>query len=321
MSTMLITGGHSGLGLEAAKRLAALKFDLILAGRDLKRVEAAAQDLRQQYGVTVQAVPLNLGSLASVRAAAELCRTLLASGPAGSLQALLCNAGSQFQGPISYSADGYEETFAINCLGHFLLVNLLLDRMAEGGRVVFTASGTHDPLTMDGKLVGIAADADADALANDGKDGRKPLSGGVRYATSKLCDILLAYELDRRLRRAGVNVASIAFDPGVIPETGLTRTSPKPVQWLVKTRPVKWAMRRIGVTMGSLAFSGDALAKVASDPAFAGGSGKYYQSRNGRLIERQSSKASYDQAKAAKLWADSARLVHLEADGQPRQAA
>ena len=101
MSTMIITAGHTGLGLEAAKRLAANKSDLILAGRDLKRVEAAARDLRQQYGVEVDAVPLDLGSLASVRAAADACRVLLASRPACSLRGLLCNAGSQFQGPIS----------------------------------------------------------------------------------------------------------------------------------------------------------------------------------------------------------------------------
>ena len=49
--------------------------------------------------------------------------------------------------------------------------------MAANGRIVFTASGTHDPETTDGKMVGIAAEPDATALANDGKNGKKPLSG------------------------------------------------------------------------------------------------------------------------------------------------
>ena len=117
-------------------------------------------------------------------------------------------------------------------LGHFLLVNLLLDAVSAGGRIVFTASGTHDPESMDGKMAGGAVEPDAQALALDGKNGVKPISGGKRYATSKLCVILFAYELDRRLRHSQSSLASIAFDPGQIPETGLGRTYPAVVRWL-----------------------------------------------------------------------------------------
>lgn len=138
-----------------------------------------------------------------------------------------------------------------------------------------------------------------------------------RYTTSKLCTILYAYELDRKLRRAGVPIASIAFDPGFIPETGLVRTSPEFVQWLSRTALVKWLLKQLGVTMGSLNFSGDALAKVVADPMFANGSGKYLQSNNGTLIEARSSKVSYDEARAAKLWKDSEQLVHLQTHEQP----
>jgi NAD(P)-dependent dehydrogenase (short-subunit alcohol dehydrogenase family) len=67
------------------------------------------------------------------------------------------------------------------------------------------------------KMVGTAAEPDAIALANDGKDGKKPLSAGKRYSTSKLCTILYTYELHRRFRRAGSSIASIAFDPGAVP--------------------------------------------------------------------------------------------------------
>ncbi len=86
---------------------------------------------------------------------------MIKSGEIDSLQAILCNAGAQFHGPLSYSADGYEETFAVNWLGHFLLLNLLLDCVSEKGRIVFTASGTHDPATMNGKMVGAAVEPDA----------------------------------------------------------------------------------------------------------------------------------------------------------------
>lgn len=313
MPTVLITGGHAGIGLECAKQLASgPRLNLLLGGRDLGRVERVASKLRADYGVDVAALKLDLSSLSSVREAAAQCRTMLNSGAVDSLQAILCNAGAQFRGPISYSADGYEQTFATNCLGHFLLVELLIDRVSDHGRVVFTASGTHDPETMDGKMVGAAVELDATALAFDGKNGAKPLSGGKRYSTSKLCTILYAYELDRRLRAHHSSIVSIAFDPGLVPETGLVRTSPKPVQWLARTSLMKWFFERVGVTMGSIGFSGAGLAKMVADPSFAHGSGKYFQSNNGSLIDARSSKMSYDVNRAGKLWGDSRQLVKLQ---------
>ena len=312
MGTTLITGGHAGLGLEAAACLAGRRENLVLAGRDLARVNKAASDLRTRFGVQVTPVQLDLASLDSVRSAASHVRRLIAEGQVPRLDALLCNAGAQFQGPISYSKEGYEETFATNHLGHFLLVNLLLVTLADDGRVVFTASGTHDPETMDGKMVGKAVEPDALALANDGKNGTKPISGGTRYATSKLCNILFAYELTRRLKRNGSHVESIAFDPGLIPETGLMRTAPAFAARLMQKSLVKWLLRKLGVTMGSLPFSGDALARIAVDPHFANATGHYLQSNNGSLVNARSSKTSYDESKAAKLWNDSEVLVHLQ---------
>jgi len=114
-------------------------------------------------------------------------------------------------------------------------------------------------------------------------------------------------------------VLSISFDPGLIPETGLARTSPKFVQWLLRTPVMKWFLRRFGVTMGSLAFSGPALARVVVDPSFAQASGKYIQSKNGSLLETRSSTTSYDEKRAAQLWADSDDLVHLRPEEQPRR--
>lgn len=318
MPTVLITGDHAGLGLECAKRIASgSHLDLLLAGRDLERVEVAAREIRKSYGVKVGTLAVDLDSLDSVRSAAGQVLAMLEDGRIDMLLDVLCNAGTQFYGPVSYGADGYEQTFATNCLGHFLLVNLLLDRVADGGRVVFTASGTHDPDTLDGKMMGGVVEPDADALANDGKNGRKPLPGGKRDTTSKLCTILYAYELDRRLRKAGAPVASLAFDPSLIPETGLGRTAPKAVLSLSRTSLVKLLLKRLGVTMGSIPFSGGALARVAVDASFAGGSGKYFQSKNGTLVEARSSKVSYDEAAAAKLWQDSERLVRLQPSERP----
>ena len=73
----------------------------------------------------------------------------------------------------------------------------------------------------------------------------------------------------------------------------------------------------LGVTMGSVTFSGSALAKVVTDPAFADGSDKYFRSHNGSLIEAKSSKMSYDAQRAGKLWSDSEQLAHLQPSEKP----
>lgn len=319
MPTILITGGHSGIGLECSKYIAShYRLNLILAGRSLERVDPVAQELRTTYGVKVGTLQLDTSSLAKVRSAAAQCRTMLDNGEIDSLQAIVCNAGVRLNGPVSYSADGYEETFATNYLGHCLLVALLFDRVADHGRIVYTASGTHDPDTADGKMMGVA-EPDAIALANTGKDGTKPLSTGKLYGTSKLCMILHAYELDRRLRRSGSTIASIAFDPGATSGTGFLRSMPKPVQWLSNTDFMNWVFKRMGVTIGSADFSGKSLAKISVDPAYANGSGKYFQSNDGKLIERRSSKMSYDEQRALKLWNDTKKLVHLQPDEEPAQ--
>jgi len=305
MPTILMTGGHAGLGLVGAQTLATrYGCDLILAGRNPERMEKGARQLRAETGVKVDALAMDLNSLDSVREGAMECQAKLAG--------IVCNAGAQFRGPVSYSADGYEETFAGNCLGHFLLVNLLLDSVAAGGRIVWTASGTHDPGLLDGKSVGKAAEPDAKWLARQGLDGQ-PISGGRRYATSKLCIILYAYELDKRLRRAGTPIDSIAYDPGFLPDMGMGLGAPA----LFRTSAVKFLLRKLGMTMGEMPLSGEALGMLAQDAAYAQSSGKYFQSKNGVLRETRSSVKSYEEQVAAKLWSDSEQLVRLRDSEQP----
>ena len=319
MPTVLITGGHKGLGLAATKRIAARGgCDLLLAGRSIPEIEAVANSLRGDHAVNARAIELDVSSLDSVRRAVATIESMVEAHEVAPLQALLCNAGVQFLRGDHTSVDGYEQTFATNCLGHFLLINLLLDRLEPNGRIVFTASGTHDPETMDGKSVGAVVEPDAMKLAYDGKSGAR-ISGGKRYTTSKLCTMLYSYELDRRLKANGSGIASIAFDPGLIVETGLSRSVPAVAQKALRSGVAKWMFKRIGVTMGSLSFSGDALAGIAVDPAYADAGGTYLQSSDGRLIERRSSKKSYDVEAARRLWAESEQLVHLTPAERPER--
>lgn len=95
--------------------------------------------------------------------------------------------------PVTYSVDGYEETFATNCLGHFLLIELLVNRMESHRRIVLRRA---EPTTPTRSMEGWSGQPlnPTGALANDGKEGKKPLPSGVRYSTPKLCNILYAYE-------------------------------------------------------------------------------------------------------------------------------
>ena len=94
---------------------------------------------------------------------------------------------------------------------------------------------------------------------------------------------------------------------------------PKTLQWLAKTRFIKWIAKRARVTQGSLSFSGASLAKVASDPACRDASGKYFQSNSGVLTDTRSSKLSYDEQRALKLWNDSKMLVRLQPNEESAQ--
>lgn len=170
MATILITGGHSGIGIACCKMLAAqYRYNLILAGRSPEKMEDFARELRNSYNVKVHVVSMDTLSFTSVREGVLLCKDLINSGEVDTLQAIICNAGVRLNGNVTYTNDGYETTIATNYLGHALLVELLIDNLTNNGRIVFTASGTHDPDTADGKLMGIADELSVIELAHTGK--------------------------------------------------------------------------------------------------------------------------------------------------------
>lgn len=316
MTTVLITGGHSGIGLECSRQLASTGCNLVLAGRSAERMAIVAKSLQNDFAVQVDTIHLDTASLTSVREAVVALRSLITNGIVAPIDALLCNAGAAGQNPLSYSPDGYEVTFAANCLGHFLLINQSFDLLAKEARIIFTASGTHDPDTGDGR-VGSPVEPNAHALALMGKNDNPVIGPQSRYSTSKLCTVLYAYELDRRLRRSQSSVSSIAFDPGGISESSFARGLPKFVQSLIRTRITKWIMKRLGVNVGSLPVAGKSLAQLAVDPLYSHVSGKYFQANETSMRERRSSKASYDGSSAQKLWEDSKTLAALNEDEVP----
>lgn len=315
--TAIITGGNTGLGFHCARAIAAAGagWHVVIASRDRAKAAAAVERLIADTGnARIEALPLDLASLASVRRfAADLAAR---GGPP--LRAVVCNAGLQIVSGTTYTADGFETTFGVNHLGHFLLVNLLLRQLAAPARIVFVSSGTHDPARRTGMPAPRYRDARSlawpDRHPDPEADGAGPGAiGRRRYTTSKLCNVLCAYELSRRLHGEGLStperpIAVTAFDPGLMPGSGLARDY-GPLQRLV-WRAVFPALRLFGPNVNSVGSSGKALARVVLDPALAGVTGMYFQG----VTPVPSSTESYDERKAAELWETSAELVGLRPD-------
>ncbi len=307
--TILITGGNTGLGYQCARSLLATEpnVHLVLACRNRASAEAAAERLRSERpGASVEVLDLDLASLKSVRefVANYSARTR------PPLQAIVCNAGLQGADETRFTPDGFEQTFAVNHLGHFLLVNLLLPYLRDPARIIVVSSGTHyNPRLWQSSLFGLPAPRylGADALARGevppGFAGRR--ANGFRYTTSKLGNLFFAYELDRRLREAGRAVTVNAFDPGLMPGTGLARENGAVVVWLWKNvLPVM----RLFAGVYRVETSGRNLARLLTDPALTDITGRYFEGPK----EKPSSADSYDRTKWADLWSASERFVGLK---------
>jgi NAD(P)-dependent dehydrogenase (short-subunit alcohol dehydrogenase family) len=288
--TAVITGANTGLGFETARVLAAAGARVVLACRDLGRAkEAAARMLSGSPRPTgappadVQAVRLDLASLASVREAAdEICS---AYGP---IDLLINNAGVMMT-PYRRTADGFELQLGVNHLGHFALTGLLLDPILgrEGSRVVTVSSNGHKP----GRI-------DFDDLQSQRRYRRM-----AAYYQSKLANLMFSYELQRRLAGAQARTQALAAHPGKA-RTELTRYLPgwMRLEDLMIEQPLGQS-----AAMGALA-----TLRAAADPAARGG--EYYGPGGRgelkgypRLVS--SSERARDVEAQQRLWQESERLT------------
>jgi len=193
--TVLVTGANSGLGLRSAEVLSAKGALVLMACRSPERGQRALEKVLATGG-KAELVALDLADLASVRAAAQEVRER--TGDA--LDVLLNNAGVMAV-PLGRTADDFERQFGTNHLGHAALTWLLMPalRTRPGARVVTLSSLAHQAGKLD--------------VADPNYEVRGYSAWGA-YGQSKLANLLFARELDRRLRRAGADVASIAAHPG-----------------------------------------------------------------------------------------------------------
>jgi light-dependent protochlorophyllide reductase len=312
--TVLVTGGNSGIGFECARRLARDGFGVIIASRNRDLSEQAVERIVGETGNdAVDEVGLDLGSFASVRQTVKELRTREAP-----LHGLVLNAGIQLRrGPVP-SADGFELSFAVNHLGHFLLTNLLLDVLAASApaRILVVSSGVHDPSLRTG--MPDPAIPDLESLASHGGPAER-WNGRRAYVNSKLCNLWFAYELVRRIEAVGLSsdatpLSVNAFEPGLVPGSGLAREYPAPVRFLWSS--VLPVLARVATTVNTAERSGSALAELILDPGLERSSGRYFPSHT-RFREGRSSDESYDREKARALWDASVRWTDLGPEESP----
>ncbi len=319
MRTILVTGGNSGIGFECVRALARQGCRVVMASRDRAASAAAvARITHETPGAAVSEMALDLGSLADVRRFAHDVEA--ADLP---VDALVCNAGVQSSSALRRSAEGHELTFAVNHLGHFLLTNLLLPRLIAHApsRIVVVSSGVHDPTRWTGMPK--AHVTDLDTLAATGGPTPGAFSGPLAYVNSKLCNLWFTYELARRLAtvpsvhgRPAVTVT--AFDPGLVPGSGLARDYPAPLRfvWDRVLPGVARALAPVVAGINPADKSGAMLARLAIDPAYAGVTAAYFSS-TARWRDVPSSPASYDRARWRELWDASVRMTGLAAAESP----
>jgi NAD(P)-dependent dehydrogenase (short-subunit alcohol dehydrogenase family) len=283
--TAVVTGANSGLGLITARELARHGAEVVLACRNTDKGEAAAREIEAAVPqAKLEVSKLDLASLDSVQEFADR----VASAHQG-LDLLINNAGIMAT-PRRETADGFELQFGTNHLGHFALTGLLIGRMEdrEGARVVTLSSPAHR----------------TGRIAFDNLEGRHRYFRWRAYGQSKLANLLFMFELDRRLRAAGLPIKSVGAHPGYS-ATNLQSTGPPGFDRLVMV--VSNRVLAQSAEMGALP-----TLYAATDPSVKGGD---YIGPDGFAEQRGYPKrvgtaaAARDEETARRLWEVSEELT------------
>jgi NAD(P)-dependent dehydrogenase (short-subunit alcohol dehydrogenase family) len=281
--TVVITGGNTGIGFEAATVFAQQGASVVLACRNPDK----AADAAARIGPNVCTLHLDLASLASVRRAAEQLRAEHAR-----IDLLINNAGG-IRPRYSRTEDGFELTLATNHLGPFAFTGLVLDRLlaVPGSRVVTVSSIGHrrGVINFD------------DLHSQDGYRFQHA------YFQSKLANVMFTYELQRRLTAAGAATIAVAAHPGnARTEFGREMSPFVRVMMSPRLRILTWWLMQ-NSQMGALP-----ILRAAVDPDARGGD---YFGPPGRAqftgypTRVDSIAHSYDTATQHRLWLESERLT------------
>jgi NAD(P)-dependent dehydrogenase (short-subunit alcohol dehydrogenase family) len=271
----IVTGANSGIGRVTAEELAGMGATVAMVCRNQSRGERALSEIRAKTGGTVELLVADFASLDSVRRMAEEFRKTH-----DSLQVLVNNAG-MVRVRRSVTADGFERTFQVNYLSHFLLTRLLLDSLKKGApsRIVNVSSASHY-----GGFIPL-----------DDLQLTKGYGVMRAYGQSKLAQVLFTYELSRRL--TGTGVTANCLHPGAV-ATNIWGSAMGPLAAIGKVSKL---------FLLSPARGAETPVYLASSPEVEGVTGKYFDEKR----EKKSSAVSYDEKLAAKLWEMSSAMVGL----------
>ncbi|XP_061565305.1 retinol dehydrogenase 13-like [Cololabis saira] len=285
--TVVITGANTGIGKATARELAQRGGRIIMGCRDMEKCEEAAKEIRgNTLNPHVYACHLDLASMKSIREFAERIKR-----EEKNVDILINNAGVM-RCPAWKTDDGFDMQFGVNHLGHFLLTNLLLEKLKESApsRVIILASLAH-----------IIGKIDFDDLNWE----KKKFDTKQAYCQSKLANVLFTRELAKRLQGTGVTVNAV--HPGVVAtelgrHTGLHQS--------------QFSSFMLGPFFSLLVKSPELGAQPSIYLAVAeemeGVTGQYYDV----MTEKEPAPQALDDETAIRLWKVSSRLVGLEGEGQ-----
>jgi len=211
----IITGANTGLGYENTLSLAKKGAKVIMACRSLNKANAAKDSIKAEVpNADVEVMEIDLSSLNSVRNFAKAFQSKY-----DRLDVLINNAGVMMP-PYTKTEDGFELQFEANFLGHFLLTGLLMDTILK---------------TPNSRVVNLSSIAHKSGKINfDDLQSEKKYSASEAYGQSKLACLLFAFELQRRLEKAGHDqTISTAAHPGIA-TTELARHMPKIVYTIIR---------------------------------------------------------------------------------------
>jgi len=294
--TVVVTGANSGLGFEATRVFARKGARVVMACRSTERGADAADEIRERIpDADLDVRACDLADLSAVES--------FASGVRGTYDELhvLCNNAGVMAIPRSETADGFETQFGVNHLGHFALTGHLIDRIVatEGEtRVVSHSSGAHEQ-----------GDVDFGDLHREESYGK-----WEAYGQSKLANLLFAYELQRRLNRAGIDeTLSVACHPGYA-DTSLQARGPEMEGSTLKL----YLMKAANAVLAQSAERGALpMLYAATAPGVEGGEyigpGGLFDMRGAPEKQRSNDK-SYDEDRAERLWAVSEESTGVSFD-------
>ncbi|MEO6820465.1 MAG: SDR family NAD(P)-dependent oxidoreductase [Ginsengibacter sp.] len=304
LKTVIITGGNTGLGFACASHILQREkgWHVVIACRNEEKAKKAVEKIITKTGnQNISFQKLDLVSFQSVH---DFVDSFIKSDTPP-LHGIICNAGVSLGDKITTTANGIETTFQVNCLGHFLLVRLLLPYLQTNSRILFVSSELH---RNDGPMKSFRPDfKSAEEMAYPAKQVNPVKnSGGQRYAATKLCLLFYTYELARRIAlEENCKITVNAFNPGLMPDTSLGGLNTK----LLRKYFLKYILPFFAKgAVSTPEISGDILADLLTDEKYKNITGQYFD--RDRIIP--SSEESFDTKKWLEIWNFSEEIVGLK---------